>query len=149
MVSFIQWSAEMSVGSPELDGHHRMIIDCLNSLHPLLGATGRETEVAEVLGRLEEFVLLHFSEEEQVMRKAGYPDWRSHKAQHDAMFDVVFNLKSDVEHGRTLDAQHLFDLVYDWLLKHILGEDRKYQPYLEHPHAEADSTWHRRNGRLY
>ena len=139
----------MSVGSPELDGHHRMIIDCLNDLHPLLGVADRQPQVLEVLGRLEEFVLVHFSEEEQAMRRAGYPDWRSHKQQHDAMFDVVLSMISDIEHGRTLDAQHLFDLIYDWLLRHILGEDKKYQPYLEHPHAESDSTWHRSSGRPY
>ncbi|HIJ64299.1 MAG TPA: hemerythrin family protein [Rhodospirillaceae bacterium] len=147
MTTFIRWSEDMSVGAPDLDAHHRMIIDCLNALHPLLGAPDPEDRISEVLRRLEEFVLIHFSEEEQAMRKAGYPDWRQHKTQHDAMYDVVYNLKSDIEHGRTVDARHLFDLIYDWLIRHILGEDKKYRPFLEHPEAQADSTWHRGNGR--
>ncbi|HIJ37937.1 MAG TPA: hemerythrin family protein [Rhodospirillaceae bacterium] len=149
MVTFITWGSEMSVGSELLDGHHRMIIDCLNQLHPLLDGNGNEAQLAKVLTQLEEFVLLHFSEEEQAMRHAGYPDWRAHKDQHDRMYDVVFNLKADAEHGRALDARHLFDLVYNWLLDHILGTDKQYQPFLAAPHPEADDSWHRSNGRPY
>jgi hemerythrin-like metal-binding protein len=144
---FMEWKPEMSVGSEVLDGHHRLIIDCLNDLHPLLETPGQDDRMRVVLDRLENFVLIHFSEEEQAMRKAGYPDWRAHKEQHDKMYDVVFSLKSDIEHGRALDASRLFTLIYDWLLKHILGEDKKYQPYLDNPQPETASVWHRANGR--
>ncbi len=145
-MKFIEWTNDMSVGSDILDGHHQLIIDCLNQLHPLLDGKGRAEEVYAVLEKLEEFILMHFSEEEQVMKRAGYPDWEAHRELHNKMYDVVFALKTDVEHGRVLDAKHLFDLAYEWLLKHILGEDKKYVPYLSHPEA-PQGVWTRSNGR--
>ncbi|HYH38725.1 MAG TPA: bacteriohemerythrin [Azospirillum sp.] len=145
----VEWTAGMSVGSDTLDGHHRMIIDCLNRLGPLIGQSGREDEIKDVLATLEEFVLVHFSEEEQQMRAAGYPDWRAHKALHDRMYDAVFALKSDVEHGRVPEAEKLRELLNDWLVSHILGEDRKYVPFLENPHPENKQVWERSNGRRY
>jgi len=148
-MNFIEWTGDMSVGSDALDGHHRMIIDCLNRLHPLLGAGGRDAEVRAVLGTLEDFVLVHFSEEEQCMKKAGYPDWRAHKEQHDRMYDVVFKLKADVEHGRVPDAERLFELIYNWLFTHILGEDRKYIPYLNNPDPTPVGVWTRASGKPY
>ena len=148
-MQFIEWTERMSVGSEVLDGHHRMIIDCLNQLHPLLGQEGRDDEVRAVLAKLEEFVLLHFSEEEICMKRAGYPGWREHKEQHDRMYDIVFGMKSDVEHGRSLDARHLFDIIYNWLIQHILGEDKKYEDYLKNPAPEPNGIWTRSNGRPY
>jgi hemerythrin len=150
-MTFIEWTDSMSVGSPVLDGHHQMIIDCLNRLHPLIGAENRAEpdRMRAILDTLEDFVLVHFSEEERAMRQAGYPDWRDHKDQHDRMYDMVFAMKSDVEHGRDLDAAQLFDILNTWLVGHILGEDRKYMPYLEHPLPDAPPLWGRANGRPY
>ncbi|OAN45619.1 hypothetical protein A6A04_06905 [Paramagnetospirillum marisnigri] len=146
-MNFIEWTAEMSVGSGVLDGHHQMIIDCLNGLHPLLETDAPEDKVLAVMSKLEDFVLVHFSEEEQEMKRAGYPDWRAHKELHDRMYDVVFSLKSDIEKGEKVDARRLFELIQDWLVTHILGEDRKYVPYLTDPAAKPVGQWKRSNGR--
>ncbi|MDR3514933.1 MAG: bacteriohemerythrin [Azospirillaceae bacterium] len=148
-MNVVEWTKDMSVGSEVLDGHHQMIIDCLKRLQPLIGSTGHDDEVNAVLAKLEDFVLVHFSEEEQAMKKAGYPDWRRHKELHDRMYDIVFNLKSDVEHGRNIDAARLHELIYNWLIQHILGEDRQYIPYLEHPAPESAGLWTRASGRPY
>ncbi|MGE5504433.1 MAG: bacteriohemerythrin [Actinomycetota bacterium] len=142
----IVWTNEMSVGSEALDDHHRMIIACLNRLQPLLGAEGRQEEIAAVMSTLEEFVLVHFSEEERAMKRAGFPGWRAHKDLHDKMYDVVFALKADIEKGDIPDAQQLYAMLQDWLVHHILGEDRKYVPFLAAPRDEV-GTWHRANGR--
>lgn len=146
-MKFIEWTEDMSVGAEALDNHHKMIIDCLNALHPLLDATGKDAEILAVMAKLEDFVLIHFSEEEQEMKRAGYPDWRAHKALHDQMYDVVFSLKSDVARGERVDAKRLFGLIQDWLVTHILGEDRKYVPYTDTHAAKPVAQWKRSNGR--
>lgn len=145
----IEWTRDMSVGSDVLDGHHKMIVDCLNRLGPLIGESGHDEEIQAVVTTLEEFVLIHFSEEEQQIRAAGFPEWEQHKRQHDEMFQVVHNLKADIEHGRVVDAKRLHALIFNWLVTHILGEDRKYVPYLRHPHPETRSLWTRASGRAY
>lgn len=148
-MELIQWTEEMSVGSPVLDGHHQMLIDCLNRLQPLLDGDGNDQRIGAVMASLEDFVLVHFSEEEQEMKLAGYPDWRQHKDLHDRMYDLVFSMKSDIERGKMPDARHLYGILHDWLISHILGEDRKYVPYTsKHDHAPV-GTWKRSNGREY
>lgn len=146
-MKFIEWTDDMSVGAETLDNHHQMIIECLNALHPLLDAEGKNAEILAVMAKLEDFVLVHFSEEEQEMKRAGYPDWRAHKELHDRMYDVVFALKSDVTQGEKMDAHRLFSLIQDWLVTHILGEDRKYVPYVATHAAKPVAQWKRSNGR--
>jgi hemerythrin-like metal-binding protein len=141
MSQFITWTQDMSVGSDLLDDHHKIIVDCLNALQPVIGQSGHEAEVREVVDRLEHFVLVHFSEEERAMIEAGYPDWKGHKALHDRMYDVIFDIKADIGRGRLVDAAELFGMINDWLVQHILGEDRKYMPYLQNPQPHADSVW--------
>jgi hemerythrin len=41
----------------------------------------------------------------------------------------------------------LFNMINDWLVTHILGEDRKYVPYLGHPERPPVAQWRRSNGR--
>ena len=146
---FIVWTDAMSVGRSSLDERHKMIIDCLNRLHPLLGIADRDAEVHRVIEDLEDFVLVHFSEEEKLLREVGYPEWRRHKEIHDAMYELVFKMKADVEHGRTPNAQLVFAILNDWLVGHILGEDRKYIPYLNNPAPIGTPEWHRSNGRPF
>ena len=146
-MNFVEWTADMSVGSNALDDHHKMIIDCLNALHPMLESDAPEAKVLAVMAKLEDFVLVHFSEEERDMKQAGYPDWREHKKLHDEMYDVVFSLKSDIERGEKVDAQRLFQLIQNWLVTHILGEDRKYVPFLTSDTAKPVGQWKRSNGR--
>jgi hemerythrin-like metal-binding protein len=146
-MNFVEWTAAMSVGSDALDGHHQMIIDCLNALHPLLETQGEQEKIVAVMSKLEEFVLVHFSAEEQDMKRAGYPDWRVHKDMHDQMYDIVFAMKSDIERGEKMDARRLFELLQNWLVTHILGEDMKYVPFMTDPAAKPVGQWKRSNGR--
>ena len=129
-MDLIKWDSSMSVGSEVFDGHHKIIIDCLNGLHPLLDKSECREELLTILTKLEEFVLVHFGEEERALKQANFPDWRAHKEMHDQMYDLVFKLKSDIEKGRSLEAAYLHEILYSWLVKHILGEDKKYEPYL-------------------
>jgi len=149
-MQFYTWTKDLSVGSDVLDSHHKMLIDCMNQIHDLIDHPGWEEQIPAVMAQMEEFVLVHLSEEEQFMKKIGYPDWRAHKAQHDKLYDVVFDLKSDIQNHRKVDARHLFEIVYDWLRSHIIAEDKKYAAYLAaHPNPDPHPTdvWVRANGR--
>ncbi len=147
--SFIAWSDAMSVGNSRFDDQHKVIIECLNRLHPLLDHPDRTAEIHATIEKLEDFVLVHFSEEEQELRRVGFPGFREHQTQHDAMYELVFKMKTDLEHGRAPDARMLFAILNDWLVGHILGSDREYIPYLEHPNAGATRVWQRSNGKPF
>ncbi len=54
---------------------------------------------------------------------------------------------SDIERVEKVDAQRLFQLIQNWLVTHILGEDRKYVPFLTSHTAKPVGQWKRSNGR--
>jgi hemerythrin-like metal-binding protein len=77
----IQWTAELALGVPELDGQHLQMDACLRQLHDPL-CEGRVPDVAEVLRELREVSAAHFGAEERIMASGGYAGLAEHVDEH-------------------------------------------------------------------
>ncbi len=122
-MQLIAWDEALSVGLPEIDGHHRAIIEQLNGFFGrMMHGEGLEgaVQMAAVLSRS---MADHFDREEAVMRQAGYPDLPQHRANHQAFFARFDGLKADLESGKPQGAGALFEFCADWLKGHLLGDD--------------------------
>ena len=84
----------------------------------------------DTLDFLIRYAEFHFSEEERLMKQYGYPDLEVQVRRHQDLLQevLVFREKSrrdDVE----IDAEFI-DFLKDWIVDHVLSEDRKYGPFL-------------------
>ena len=71
------------VGVAELDEQHAALIDLINRLHrAMIEREDRET-LAALMAELVEDTQQHFAYEEQLMSRHRYPEYASHKADHD------------------------------------------------------------------
>lgn len=85
----------------------------------------RDPKVPEVLELLKLYATTHFRDEEGFLeRLAGYPDLSLHRRAHR---QFVAHLDRIVLDPR---ADDLLEFVRDWLLRHFLGIDRKYLPFV-------------------
>jgi hemerythrin len=124
------WNNNYSVNIKEIDEQHKTWLKILNKLDEaiMLG------ESSNVLGRTVEDALeytkSHFSMEETLMKNYGYPDFDFHKQKHD---DLIIELNSLLERNEKNETGLAIDVMGtlgDWLIKHILEEDKKYSSYL-------------------
>jgi hemerythrin-like metal-binding protein len=85
---------------------------------------------SNILQKLDTYVKIHFTTEEEVMRIYGYGDYEEHKKMHIKFSEKVAAF-TNFYHD---DKSFLFDSVYNylkgWLITHIQGEDRKMGPFL-------------------
>ena len=122
-MQLMAWDDSLSVGAPEIDRHHRAIVDQLN------GFFGRMMHGEGVDGAMQMIAMLsrtmadHFHEEEVLMGKAGYPGLAHHRLEHQDFLSRFDGFRKDVESGRSGAAKALFDFCANWLKGHILGED--------------------------
>ncbi len=72
----VEWSDTLSIGIPEIDDQHRVLIDLLNQLHAAIREQRGRAECGEILERLIEYTRVHFATEESVMSVFRYPGWR-------------------------------------------------------------------------
>jgi hemerythrin-like metal-binding protein len=129
----IAWTEDMSVGLSMLDADHRVLIDLINRLDSVAGATdAREDVVRRVIDALVLYASFHFEREEKVMAACGFPGMDPHMEEHAAFFRHVNGLRGQI--GKTaLAALHddLLEYLRNWLRHHILIQDMAYKPFVE------------------
>lgn len=125
----IPWSDTMSVGHAMVDHDHRILLALVNQV---ASPGTREDPIAIefVLDELLGYTASHFSREEALMARIGYPELGEHHAIHEYMLEEVRQL-----HRRLLSftpnlGDDLTRFLGDWLTRHILIEDQRYRPYL-------------------
>ncbi len=118
----------MSVGVPELDEDHRIIVALINQLaaaHDL-----NDTQVVEaVLDRLTVYVDEHFRREEAYMESVEFPGLQAHRHVHHALTEKVEQIRLDFFLGNDASVgANTLEFLKEWLSKHILVEDMQYRP---------------------
>lgn len=126
MTPLLSWKPEYSVHDAELDSHHIKLFDILNQAYENVMNPDEVACVLPIIDELTEFTKYHFSEEERHMRAKGVQEIAAHIAKHREFRQKIETLKADY-HGNNLEVtQELIILLGNWLLCHVLMEDRKY-----------------------
>ncbi|HYI70934.1 MAG TPA: bacteriohemerythrin [Skermanella sp.] len=128
-LQLVAWDASLEVGSPEIDRHHKELIDQLNHFFGSMmygdGAAGAVDAIAMLVGSMSE----HFADEEGQMTRMGYPGAADHIRDHAGFIQRFDRLRSDVDAGKPDAANALFEHLADWTKSHILAYDKKVAEY--------------------
>ncbi|MFA7431743.1 MAG: bacteriohemerythrin [Rhodospirillaceae bacterium] len=131
-MALITWQDSYSVGVELIDNDHKLLVSLINQLNDAAeGGQGRDV-VGSVLNVLIEYTEGHFSREELLMEKGGYPDLDAHRKHHRKLTTKVREMIAQYHDGRlsTLDRD-ILDFLKGWLTGHILGVDMEYRPYVK------------------
>ena len=128
----IVWSDVYSVGVADLDQQHRKLIDMINQLGDLPREKNAESSMVlhEILSGLFDYTQIHFRDEEEHLRRMGYPQLDAHEREHAAFVAKVatFNVAAL---GGILDKEGVRRYLQEWLLTHILKSDMHYRRFSE------------------
>jgi len=131
-MSFVDWSASYSVNNPTLDQQHQKMFNIINELHDAMFAKKGREVISTTIRELIAYCNTHFAEEERQMEVHHFPGLAEHKAAHRELIRIV----TDIEHRyrqshESVAGDMIGFLISDWLVKHILGMDKQYAPYLK------------------
>jgi len=130
-MKFQEWSKEFETGIGAIDQDHQMLFNSIRQLGEHIHEERGEGRIKATINALLLYVDEHFEREERFMIRAGYPDFVSHKQEHDRFRDVILSLRDfHDQHPGDIDAQKIVSFLEDWLLNHILKVDSLYKPYL-------------------
>jgi hemerythrin len=128
-MALMTWTPGLSVGVPPMDAQHQRLIALVNKLHEAMSKGVGKQMLGTVLDELVAYTRQHFSAEELLMTRHGYPDVAAHVAEHRKLVATVQKLQSDLTSGTLLTIE-VMEFLKQWLSGHILGVDSKYGPYL-------------------
>ncbi|MBL0226511.1 MAG: hemerythrin family protein [Geobacteraceae bacterium] len=120
------WKTEYSVMDAELDHHHQRLFHLLNAAYENVMNSAELDCIFQIIDELSDYTRYHFSTEEQHMREKCFQEIDDHVAKHREFAHSIEVLRSRT-HDNDLDvAKELIVLLGEWLLGHVLKDDRKY-----------------------
>ena len=129
-MSIIVWDKKYSVNIRKIDKQHKQFISILNDIHDLRVQTKPE-KIEKIIDDLINYIKHHFSTEEEYLTKHKYPDFQTHKSEHDKFIGKVCEFQKNYLIYKSLPIVNLFNFVWDWRAHHILVIDKKYQLFFE------------------
>lgn len=128
----IAWDEKFELGNELIDHQHKTLFELVNNLSSACEDGSDVEKLDETLSFLVNYTVKHFSDEEELQVKYKYPGYEAHKKIHDDFKMTVSSLVSDFhKSGSSTElSKNVNTIVIQWLVKHILGEDRKIGYYL-------------------
>jgi len=124
----IDWSDSLSVGCDEVDAEHQALVRLINECIALSQAGGEDDRIVAAVARLIVFADRHFTNEEQVMEQAGYPDLERHSAAHkEAMQDLC---RIGLKTGGVELCRSVGEYLASWFFAHAMTHDRELGRWL-------------------
>jgi len=130
-MAFFQWKDSFNIGNAEIDRQHKSFLEMLNEHYDSRSGGTKDVISDRLIARIREYASTHFRFEEQLMIEAGYPETEQQKKQHRYFESLVADLESNHQKGQTDDMKRVLSVLTDWLLHHILEEDRKIIPHIK------------------
>lgn len=125
-MSFISWEEKYSVNNREIDSQHKTIIRLINEVMKNAIENKQAGCIERVLYELVKYTAYHFSYEEKMMVKCGYPGAKLHISQHNHLIEELKNFMIRNSTQADLPAKDLMNFLSDWLKSHIMGVDKNY-----------------------
>lgn len=132
MVTHIVWDDAYKVGHEMIDSQHRRLFELADVLFCLLGTDAEQdrNHVEAVILDCAEYVLFHFSNEERLMGEIGYDQAEHHFKLHHDFNGYISELIGDFTDGKDIDLGKLYSYIANWLVQHIITEDKKLAEYI-------------------
>jgi len=127
----VVWSDVYSLGFPAIDDQHKKLVGIINNLIELDqgGDTSTKAAFAKAFREAGEYAQTHFHDEEEILKKANYPNLSEHKKKHESFMTELWKEFSSFKEGNG-SPLGLVRFLKNWLLDHIARIDKQYVPYL-------------------
>ena len=73
-MDFIVWCDLFKIGHPIIDEQHQKLIKIANKFHNEMQSKEKDLLIPDTLNKLIKYAELHFDEEEDILKKKGYPE---------------------------------------------------------------------------
>ena len=99
------WKKSYEIGIAEIDTQHRNLVGIINELSDAMMNQKGYKVVPHIIEKLVNYIQLHFTTEEEIMRETKYPDLDEHCQEHLAMTTKVAEFKRNYAMNHETDAE--------------------------------------------
>lgn len=130
----IIWDKAWNVGNAEIDKQHQHWVEIFNRFENACLNDSYQNAYEykkDAIQELYEYTDYHFKTEEEVMNEHDYPEAAKHWRMHKDFKNSVYKKFREFEDDGPILGSQLLSLMEQWIVDHILIEDRKLVLFLE------------------
>ncbi|WP_160690418.1 bacteriohemerythrin [Clostridium sp. C2-6-12] len=129
---YLNWDWTLDIGIESIDNQHMELVNRLDQLLTSVEEGKGHDEVINTLNFLEEYVVKHFDEEEELQKKINYPLFEIQHAQHEEFKNELKNFRKTFETQGASEALviNIQEKLVDWFRNHIINLDKDLGDYL-------------------
>lgn len=130
--NLLVWDKKFELGIPSIDAQHEHLVELCNNLYQNIirqrdtGAEHWQVALSEALRETAGYIVIHFRDEEKLMKAAGYANFTEHRARHQEFVAKVTETITNFDKATFQTAFDFVKFLYDWILRHIAYEDKLY-----------------------
>ena len=128
----LNWDWTLDIGIDSIDNQHKELFNLLNELLTSIEDGKGNDEVIKTLDFLEEYVVKHFNEEEEIQNETNYPLSNLQHMQHEEFKNDLKEFRRVFETQGTSEllALNIHDKLANWFKNHILNLDKDLGDFL-------------------
>lgn len=125
----VEWKQEWESGLKEIDDEHRGLIQRGNRLLNLSITTHSPQLLIQAMDSFEQYIRIHFRNEEQLLASIQYPKLAEHRKCHEKLLNETDKMRKQITRG-IVDPSALFHFLVDKVLvAHMLDDDADFFPF--------------------
>ena len=126
----IHWTSDLSINIAEIDRQHQQLIRLLNDLDEVMRKGREKDALGKIILSLIGYTATHFSTEEKLFDRFGYPETVPHQKEHSGFVKKVTSFHREFNEGGLELTIPVMNFLMEWLKNHISGSDKRYAPFL-------------------
>jgi len=98
-----------------------------------------EGDIKGIIMRMFNHTREHFADEENMMKRIGYPKRAEHRKLHEVLITKLSNISTHSFDG----DQSVFKFkkfIYDWVIDHIMNHDKDYFRFTQEKRTETSTS---------
>lgn len=128
----LKWDQSLATGNKVIDKQHQELFSRMEKL-VVAAKRGEEKDVvSDAIAFLENYVIEHFKDEENIQIANSYPEFDSHKHQHQEFLNDIMKLKNEFEtegSSVTILVKSIAS-IGNWISGHVKQSDKALAGYL-------------------
>jgi hemerythrin-like metal-binding protein len=128
-MAYIDWNENLSVKVSSIDAQHKKLFELINDFYDNIQNRSNDESILCLINGMKQYTQTHFTTEEKYMEKYNYPDYDTHKSEHNKFIEKVSAIEEKYKNGKLILSFEITGLLKDWLKNHIQIEDKKYSDF--------------------
>ncbi len=131
MTEWVKWTSDLEVGVKIIDDQHKELFSRMNKLYNAVISEENADSVFDVFCYLEQYIFMHFQEEENLMDRkkifaldSAY--YKKHIEQHTSFASNFREFKKDMKllNENAVLMSEFLPWIKNWIFFHISGTDK-------------------------